>query len=203
MLTKISTRFHRWAQGWRIATLLAVFVVFEGITVPLLRHSPGGTLAPLDARFFYLPAEAYSTVEAYGDARSFWIGAYLTWDVVNPVLYTLLLSLSISWLFQRSVGTQSRLQKLNLVPLGAGLCDILENVSIVTLLGAYPLRLTAIAWLATLLTMSKVAFFGGSVALILLGVIKAATNRCWKIVVTATTASSEEAAQQGDEADRA
>jgi hypothetical protein len=120
MLTEISGLFHSWARGWLILALFATFVVFIAITLPVIQASPGGTIESLDARFFYTPEEAFSTVGSYGEASRFWIRIYLTWDIVNPILYTLAFGLLISWLFQRSFKSGSKLQKLNVVPVGAG-----------------------------------------------------------------------------------
>ncbi|MFQ6000204.1 MAG: hypothetical protein ACE5LG_00880 [Anaerolineae bacterium] len=177
MLAKISRLFHSWARGWLILALFAAFVVFVAVTLPVLQAAPGGNIVSLDAQFFYTPEEAFSTVGSYGDASRFWIRIYLTWDIVNPILYTLAFSLLISWLFQRSFKPGSNLQKLNVLPLGAGLFDLLENISIVTLLTAYPAQLTVVAWLSTVCTMSKASFLGVSTLLILFGVVRAAMNR--------------------------
>jgi hypothetical protein len=177
MLTKISGLFHSWARGWLILALFATFVVFIAITLPVLQASPGGTIESLDARFFYTPEEAFSTVGSYGEASRFWIRIYLTWDIVNPILYTLTFGLLISWLFQRSFKSGSKLQKLNVVPVGAGLFDLLENFSIVILLLAYPAQYTVVAWLSTVCTMSKIILLGVSILLILIGVVGAALKR--------------------------
>lgn len=183
MLTKISVQLHRWAKGRLILTLLVAFVAFEAATLPALQGAPGGSIESLDARFFYPPGEAFSTVGAYGDAGPFWIRVYLTWDIVNPIMYTLIYSLIISWLFQRGLKPESMMQRMNVLPIGAGLFDLLENISIVTLLATYPARLTGVAWLSTVCTMSKVSIIGASTLLILFAVIKAAANRFRKQVL--------------------
>jgi hypothetical protein len=177
MLSKLSSLFHSWARGWLIVALFAAFVGFEAVTLPLLQAAPEGSIVALDAQLFYTPEEAFSTVASYGDAARFWIRVYLTWDVVNPILYTLAFSLLISWLFQRSFLPGSRLQRLNVLPVGAGLFDLLENVSIVTLLTVYPAQPAVLAWLSTICTVSKVSFLGLSTLLILVGLVKAAMNR--------------------------
>ncbi len=177
MISKISELFHYWARGWLILALFTTFVVFIAITLPVLQASPGGSIESLDARVFYTPEEAFSTVGSYGEASGFWIRIYMTWDLVNPLLYTLIFGLLISWLFQRSFRPGSKLQKLNVVPVGAGLFDILENLSIVILLLAYPARPPVVAWLGTIFTMSKTVFMAASALLILIGVVGAALNR--------------------------
>ncbi|NIS80390.1 MAG: hypothetical protein GTO14_09335 [Anaerolineales bacterium] len=177
MLTRISRWFHLWARGWIILALFATLVVYVAITLPILQAAPGGSIVSLDARLFYTPEEAFSTVGSYGDASSFWIRIYLTWDVVNPILYTMAFSLLISWLFQRSFKPGSRMQQLNVLPVGAGIFDLLENISIVTLLATYPDQLTIVAWLGTLFTTTKMGFLAVSTLLISFGVVSAAANK--------------------------
>ena len=101
MLTAFSKRLHSWTKGWRILALVAGFAVFEAITLPRLQAAPGGSIVSLDTQLFYGPEQAFATVAAYGEARGFWIPVYLTWDVANPVLYTLIFSMLMSWLFRR------------------------------------------------------------------------------------------------------
>ena len=180
MLSKLSRLFHSWAKGWLILALFAAFVVFEAVSLPLLKAAPGGSIESLDAQFFYTPEEAFSTVASYGDAGRFWIRIYMTWDIVNPILYTLVFSLLISWLFQRSFKPGSKRLKLNVLPVGAGLFDILENICIVTLLAVYPAKPAVVAWVSTVCTMSKISFLGMSVLLILVGLVKAGMNRFTK-----------------------
>jgi hypothetical protein len=72
------------------------------------------------------------------------------------------------------------MQQLNVLPLGAGLFDLLENISIVTLLATYPTQLTFVAWLSTLFTMAKIGFLGVSTLLILFGVVTAVANKLKK-----------------------
>ena len=177
MLSKLSRLFHSWTRGWLILALFAAFVVFVAVTLPVLQAAPGGSIVSLDAQFFYTPEKAFSTVASYGDAGRFWIRIYLTWDIVNAILYTLAFSLLISWLFQRSFNPGSKLQKMNVLPVGAGLFDLLENICIVTLLTVYPAQPAVVSWLSTVCTMSKMSFLGMSTLLILGGLVKAAMNR--------------------------
>jgi len=177
MLSKLSKLFHSWARGWLIMALFAAFVVFEAVTLPLLQAAPGGNIESLDAQFFYTPEKAFSTVASYGDAGRFWIRIYLTWDIVNPILYTLAFSLLISRLFQSSFKPGSKLQKLNVLPVGAGLFDLLENICIVTLLMVYPAQPAVVAWLSTVCTMCKTSFLGMSILLIMIGLAKSVLKK--------------------------
>lgn len=180
MLSKLSRIFHNWARGWFIIVLFAALVVYISVTLPILQAAPGGNIAALDAQFFYTPEKAFLTVASYGDSARLWKRLYLTWDIVTPILYTLAFSLFISWLYQRGFKNESKLQKLNVLPAGAGLFDLLENISIVTLLSVYPSQPVGIAWLSTVCTMIKVSLLGASILLILVGLIKAAMNKFQK-----------------------
>jgi len=177
MLSKLSELLHSWARGWLILALLALFVGFVALTLPFLQSKPGANIESLDGRMFYTPDEAYSTLGSYADASRFWTRIYLTWDIANPIFYTLILGLGISWLFERGFSSDSKLQMLNITPVGAGLFDVLENILITTLLTAYPTRLTAVAWLATVSTMAKTIFLGASGMLILVGLVASTLNR--------------------------
>jgi hypothetical protein len=171
MLAILSRRLHSWARGWLILALVAGFMIFEAITLPRLQAAPGGGIVSLDAQLFYRPEQAFATVAAYGEARRFWIVIYLTWDIANPILYTAIFGLLISWFFRRGFRAESRLQRLNLLPVAAGLCDLLENLCIVMLLALYPAQPAAVAWLSTICTVSKIGFLSVSMLLILVGLV--------------------------------
>lgn len=178
MLIKISKRLYKWAErGWRILVLFAGLVVYLAVTLPVLQAAPGGDVVALDAQVFYNPENAFSTVTSYGTSRQFWTFLYLTWDIVTPILYTLTFGLSISWLFQRSFKPETNLKILNVIPVGAGLFDILENISIVVLFIAFPSKPIVVAWLAAFSTLFKVSFLGVSVLLILIGLVLAVVNK--------------------------
>jgi hypothetical protein len=177
MLATVSVWFRRRAKGRLILGLIGLFAAFEAATVPLLRRAPGGTAQPLDARSFYTAEEAFSTLGSYTPAKGVWISAYLTWDTVNPVLYASILALSISWLLGPVFGPGSRMHKLNLLPLGAGAFDLLENIAIVTLLAVYPRRFDVVAWLSTGFTMGKGCLLGACIVLVVLGICGRAMKR--------------------------
>lgn len=177
MINALSSRLQHMTRGWVVLALLAAFVLWEAVTLPFLAESPGGNINPLDARFFYMPAEAFATVASYGDAKPFWIRTYLTWDIVNPILYSLFFALAISWLFRMGFAPQRAIQRANLIPLAAGMFDLIENASFVTLLSVFPSQPESIAWLATACTVGKVLALGVSVLLLIVGFAAAVTSR--------------------------
>jgi hypothetical protein len=173
MLATLSSRFHTWAKGWLILASLAALVGFVALTIPVAQAASGDTEG-LDTRHYYTPEEAFATIASYSAAgRAALRVFYLTGDIVNPVLYTSFLVLLISWLFQRGFDPRSRLQILNVVPVGAAVFDLLENVCIVIMLSVYPAQPRIVAWLATTGTTLKYLFIYTSFVLVLVGLIKA------------------------------
>lgn len=181
MLTTLSDTLRKYAKGWLILALLALEVLFNAVILPGMQarlEASSGGVGPIDLLFFYTPEKVYSMVAAYGDAgRAAYRTFELTGDIVYPIVYTLFFSLLISWLFQRGFPADSSRQRLNVVPFGAWLFDLLENLSIVTMLSLYPATPAVVAILATIFTMLKWGFVGVVVVLVLLGVVMALRSR--------------------------
>lgn len=117
-------------------------------------------------------------IDKYGDAgRSLYMKIELTADIIYPIIYTLFYGLLISWLFQRAFSSDSKLQKWNVMPVGAWFFDLLENIGIVSMLSMYPAKPAIMAWITMLFGSLKWAFFLVTVALVLVGLVKAAMNR--------------------------
>ncbi len=177
MVQSISRFFHRMARGWLIIVLAAVFVPYILTTFPVVQSMPGGDIVSLDAQFFYTPQQAFATIASYGAAAPYWIRLYLTWDILNPIFYTLLLCTVLSWLMQRSLPAESKLRLFNALPILGGLFDILENITVVILLSVYPARPEPLAWLATIFTVGKISLLAASLIAILAALAAAAANR--------------------------
>jgi hypothetical protein len=181
MLSKLSGRFHAWAKGWLVLVVFIALVVFMAAALPgsmKRMKAVSSNTAGLDTHFFYTPEKAYSMVASYGDAgRILYRNGLLTIDIIIPILYTLFLSLFISWLFQRGFKPTSTMQKMNVLPFGVGFFDVLENIGIVTMLSVYPARSPIVAWLSSICTMTKLSLAGIVILLVLVGLVKAAMNR--------------------------
>ena len=181
MLDRLSAMLHRFAKGWLVFILFLLDMFFNIIVMPMaeaLMKFDGGGPGPLDLRFFTSPAKMFEIIDQYGEYnRIFYRNVELTADILYPIVYTLFFSLLISWLFQRGFDPASPLQKWNVLPFGAWLFDLLENIGIVTLLSIYPSTPVALALLTTLLTMVKWIFAGGSMLLLVIGLVMAAKNR--------------------------
>jgi hypothetical protein len=181
MLDKLSNTLHRFAKGWLIFVFFLLEMFFNLFVLPmaeaLIKGDAGGP-GPLDLRFFTLPAKTFEIIGQYGEYnRVFYRNVELTADILYPIVYTLFFSLLISWLFQRGFASTSKMQKWNVLPFGAWLFDLLENIGIVILLAVYPSTPVILALMTTLLTMVKWVFAGGSMVLLVIGLVMAAKNR--------------------------
>lgn len=180
MLNGISKKFHAWAKGWLVIVLMLLDMFFMGFVMPLiggLMKSGTGLEQPLDLMFFSSPEKTFAMIERYGEfGRPFYRNVELTVDIIYPIIYTLAFGLLISWLFQRGFKSDSKMQKLNVFPIGAWFFDLLENLGIVTMLSMWPSQPSVLAWLTTVITMIKWVFAGGSMVLIVVGLVMAAKN---------------------------
>jgi hypothetical protein len=189
MLSKLSNQFGAWARGWLILAVLAAFIIFMVVTLPNIQAVSGG-IEGLDTTLFYTPEEAFANTASYTDAgRDVIRNFHVTVDLVNPILYSLFLVLLISWLFRNSFAQESKLQKLNLLPLGAAIFDLLENICIFILFSIYPSKLNFLAWLATTSTMLKILCIYASLVLVLIGLVGTAKNIITKLISAGRTSS--------------
>lgn len=180
MLTNLSNTLKKYANGWLVLLFMAGEILFNAIILPgqqaSMEAGSGGT-GPIDLLFFYTPDKAYSMIESYGDAgRASYRTFELTGDIIYPIVYTLFFSLTITWLFQRGFAGDSQMHKYNVVPFGAWLFDLFENLSIVAMLSIYPSTPALLAWTATIFTMLKWLFAIVTILLLLTGLVKAAMN---------------------------
>ena len=180
MLARLSHLLHKHAKGWPIFVLFLLDAAFMGFILPmaqaLMKFDSGGP-GPLDLQFFYTPANAYEMVAAYGDyGRSFYRNVELTVDLIYPIVYTLFLSLLISWLVERGYSADSRMRRWNVLPFGAWLFDLLENIGIVGMLSVFPSTPAVLGVLTALFTLVKWLFAGASMVVMLVALIAALRN---------------------------
>lgn len=181
MLQTISNRFYGWAKGWLVLVLLALDVFFAGFLMPLiggLMQDGTGLIQPLDLMMFQTPDKLFAMIERYGEyTRIFYRNVELTADILYPIIYLFAFGLLISWLFERGFAPGSPMRKLNVMPVGAFVFDLLENLTIVTLLSIFPAQPIALGWLLFVFTTVKWLFAFASIALMLVGLVMALKNR--------------------------
>jgi hypothetical protein len=182
MLNTLSQKFHSWTTGWRVIILLVADALMMGYIMPLagglIAFAANASVLPLDLMFFYTPDQAFAMIEKYGQAgRDLYMKIELTADIIYPIIYTLFYGLLLSWLFQRGFKSDSKMQKYNVMPVGAWFFDMLENLGIVSMLAMYPAQPAAMAWLTMIFGSIKWAFFLVTIGLTLYGLVKAMLNR--------------------------
>jgi len=175
MFSSLSNFFIRSAKGWIILPLFLVMLLFEAVLLPgaqaTLEEASGGT-GPIDLQFFYGATTANEMIASYGDAgRAAYRTTELTADLLFPIVYTVFMALSISWLFQRAFDKGSAAQYLNLAPAGAWLFDLLENIGVVIMLSTFPTQSFLAAFLTSIFSGLKWAFVFFSVILLLFGAV--------------------------------
>jgi len=117
-------------------------------------------------------------MDKYGEAgRSIYWKIELTADIIYPIIYRLFFGLLLSWLFQRAFKPENKIQKWNVMPVGAWLFDMLENAGIVSMLAMYPSQPEIMAWLTMFFGALKWGFFAITIGLVLVGLGRAALNR--------------------------
>lgn len=180
MLDELSGRIKKFANGWLVLLLLALQVFFNVVILPnqlaKIQAVSGGT-SPIDLQFFFTPEKVYSMVAFYGDTgRAAYRTFELTGDIIYPIIYTLLLALLITWLFQRGFAPNSKMQRFNVAPFGGWLFDLLENLGIAAMLSIHPSTPAALAWLSAVFTLVKWLFVGANFVLVLIGFAMALRN---------------------------
>lgn len=177
MVVRALLKLHqRLSRSGLVLALGVAFVIFEAGVFPYAYTILGS--APLDLKLFYSPAQAYATLTAYGEqGRALYRIVELTGDLLFPIIYTLLLTLSSSLLFKQAFSPDSRLQRLPLYIYPVWLFDLLENICIVTLVSRFPNQLPGLVYVTQLFTLLKFAFAGYGMLLLAWGAARVLVRR--------------------------
>ena len=172
MLERISGGVNRYSNGWVTLAGLVIFILFSLLVLPAQTGGADSEAGTPDLSLYYSPASLYRMAEDYGpQGRNDYVVARFTFDLVWPVVYTLFLATSISWISTRAYPAGSRLQRANLTPLLGMLFDYLENISTSLVMLRYPAQTPLIDSLAPLFTLLKWLFIAASFALLLVGIV--------------------------------
>jgi hypothetical protein len=195
MLDRLLQMIQRLANGRAILILLAAVIALRvimgipndpfGLNAHLIRL---GGAAILDMQIGYTPDDAYALLEALGaEGRQAYAAMLLGGDMLFPISYSLLFAAIAAWFLVRVVPPDHWAQKLSLIALIGGISDIAENLSILTMIFAFPQRLDGVAWFSSLVKVTKFGSAAVGAPLILILV----TMFVWRRVVGHQTQSSE------------
>ena len=146
MLSHLQRMIQRLANGRAILILLAAAVALRvimglpndpfGLNPHLTRL---GDAAILDMQIGYTPDDAYALLEALGPkGRQAYTAMLLGGDMLFPIAYSLLFAAIAAWLLARVAPPDHWTQKLSLIALIGGISDLAENLSILTMIFAFP-----------------------------------------------------------------
>ncbi len=177
MLNRLQQTIQRLANGRAILILLAAVIALRvlmglpndpfGLNAHLARL---GGAAILDMRICYTPDDAYALLEALGsEGRLAYATMLLGGDILFPISYSLLFAAIAAWLLARVAPPDHWAQKLSLIALIGGISDIAENLSILTMIFAFPQRLDGVAWFSSLIKITK--FGSGAIGVPLIVVL--------------------------------
>lgn len=184
--------------GSRLA-FVAALAVFLVSTAALDRVTPLKAIArcvgadnyvSTGMSFGYRVADLYTMLDAYKDPASrrgagcgeadFYKAhrCFIALDMIYPVLYSLSLAVMLGCLLPYVVPPAGgyRPHYLTLVPLLAGLCDVIENLSLLFVINRHQAGQKSY-WLAafsSLMTSAKIVLFAATLFVILVGLLMAA-----------------------------
>lgn len=164
--------------GIFLPMLAAFALLFGWMMVPALPYSAADFAVQtndgpsLDMMIGYSPEKAYEVLDGYGaDGRAYYVRKLAVNDTVFPIAYSLLFAATLALLLERLTSSDSRLRYLAFLPLAGGVCDLIENVGILSMLLSYPARLEWIAASTSLITAVKLSINMTVMALIVAGIV--------------------------------
>lgn len=180
MLKNLSNWLYKISSGWVTLLGIVIFFAFTALVLPSQSAAAEtysqGVGSP-DTSFFYTPNDLYTIAEAYGEAgREEYIRARFTFDLLWPVVYTLFLATTISWLFGRVLDPNSSWRIVNLIPVVGMAFDYLENVAAALVIWRYPATTPIVEWLTPIFTLLKWGFIIAGFLLLLIGLAVWAGN---------------------------
>lgn len=141
-----------------VIAALVIFVLFVLLVLPAQpkigvteNFDPGYP----DLSLWYSPDHLYGIAEAYGEeGRGEYIRMRYRFDIIWPLVYVGFLATSLSWVYRR-IPASSKLYRINLLPILAGIFDLMENLLVSIVFLRYPGVSPGLAILASVMTMLK------------------------------------------------
>ena len=174
MLTRYSNWLYRISTSRLTLAASILFLLFVGLVLANQANPTNFNREKAnmpDLMLWYSSADLYNIAEEYGlEGREAYNTMHFTFDIIWPLIYTLFLSTTISWIYQRISTSSAWWMKLNLAPTFAMLLDFLENSATSWVMSRYPQPSPLAAALSPLFTFSKWVFVLLSAAILLSGI---------------------------------
>jgi len=178
MISRLSGFLTRVSSGRTLLVSFLIFLIFPLFALPWLGRQVDLYSEPGEAYellFVSTPDELYSSFEGYGEqGRVIYALGTATIDMAFPLASALFQGILITVLVRRIFPSRPVWQRLNLLPTGAALLDVTENLGLLVMLLVYPSRLTALAVVTSLITVLKWTMVGLSfvtIAILALGAV--------------------------------
>jgi hypothetical protein len=173
MISRMSNWINHISNSWVALSTLIIFLLFIALVLPgqalMVEENVGDTGSP-DMSFYYSADDLYQRADAYGEeGRRSYIKERFTFDLIWPLVYTMFLSMGISWVFTRAFTASSLWQRANLAPVVGAVFDYLENVSTSLVMARYPNATAILDVLAGVFTLVKWGFIIGSFLFLIVG----------------------------------
>ncbi|HUW14675.1 MAG TPA: hypothetical protein VM537_33450 [Anaerolineae bacterium] len=184
MISRLSGFLTRVSSGRTLLLSFLIFLIFPLFALPWLGRQVDLYSEPGEAYellFVYSPHELYSSFEGYREqGRKVYALGTATIDMAFPVASALFQGILITMLVRRVFPSRPRWQRLNLLPSGAALLDVTENLGLLVMLLVYPSRLTALAVVTAVVTVLKWTMVGISFLTILVLAVGVVYRILWR-----------------------
>jgi len=172
---KLSKWLYQISSGWVTLVAVVIFILFSALVLPgqsARGQSQGLDTGSPDLSIYYSAERLYEMAGAYGEqGRADYVRVRFTFDLIWPLVYTFFLTITISWVYKWLFTSQNPWQRVNLLPLLGMTCDYLENISTSLVIYRYPAQTQIIDWLAGVFTTMKWLLIGGSIVVLVIGII--------------------------------
>jgi len=178
---KTINRISLWiSQRYSTSAIIILFIVVFGFfwlfnfsRLPISNSEfikLSGQEGLLDTMLFYSSQEAYTALTHYGEeGRRLYLG-FLAADFIFIIFYSVAFAFLMTMVVFSVCGKGSSWLRLNLLPLGIGFFDCVENICIFGMLNIYPLNSTILGtisgsatgckWLLTMVLISCLVYGG-------------------------------------------
>jgi hypothetical protein len=165
---------QRVATGRAALIAVLVYVVFSLVffnlgPVPAMVETANAPL--LDTRFAWGGDDARHFLATLGEEGRRLYALVLLIDTLYVLTFAVTGALLLAWLSSRVLNPRSLLRWVSLLPVTAGVLDLIENAGILALLGLFPTVPAALGTTLGFITAAKLMLVNLSTALVILGLV--------------------------------